>query len=366
MSRRAALAAGSAAIGAAMLGGAAHSSAESPKPADSPKAPAAELPANALITVGVAAGPPPTPDRFGISSTLKIGSDLYVIDCGLGSFNGFTNAGLKFGAIKKMFITHLHADHVVDYYSFFLSGGNAAKPGQAPVLVYGPGPAGGLPKSEVGNPNPATINPANPTPGLAAMTESLNAAFAYTGNVLIRDQGIDDIESLMKVTEIAVPPGSDYVNRSPTMEPFTVVEDDNVAVTTTLVSHYDVYPAFAFRFDIKNPPVSVTFSGDTTKNDNLIRLAQDTDILVHEAEFSLNDAFYDNRFPPNYLQNSHTSAEQVGEVAAAAKAKQLILSHYQASTPTGSILTDAQWLDEIKKHYSGKATVAKDGQIFTL
>ncbi|TPG37376.1 MBL fold metallo-hydrolase [Mycobacterium hodleri] len=319
------------------------------------------MPENALITVGVAAGPPPTPDRFGISSTLKIGSDLYVIDCGLGSFNGFTNAGLQFGGITKLFITHLHADHIVDYYSFFLSGGNQAKPGQPPVLIYGPGPAGGLPVSEVGNPSPPTVNPTNPTPGLAAMTESLNNAFAYTGNVLIRDQGIRDIEGLMTVTEIAVPPGSDYLNRSPNMQPFPVTEDDNVAVTATLVSHYDVYPAFAFRFDIKKPAVSVTFSGDTTKSDNLILLAKDTDILVHEAEFSLDDAYWHNRFPPNYLQSSHTSAEQVGEVAAAANAKHVILSHYQPAD-----LPDAQWLDEIKKNYSGKATVAKDGQVFEL
>lgn len=343
-----------------MLGASACSSAESPQPKDSPKFPA-ELPENALITVGVAAGPPPTPNRFGICSALKIGSDLYVIDCGLGSLNGFTNAGLQFVDIKKMFITHLHADHVVDYFSFFLSGGNQAKAGQQPVMVYGPGPAGGLPPSQMGNPNPGTISSANPTPGLAAMTASLNQAFAYTGNILIRDQGIDDIESLMNVTEIAVPPGSDYLNRSPRMEPFAVVEDDNVAVTATLVSHYDVYPAFAFRFDIKNPAVSVTFSGDTTKSDNLIALAKDTDILVHEAEFSLDDAFWDNRFPTSYLQSSHTSAEQVGEVAAAAKAKQVILSHYQPAT-----LPDSEWLDEIKRNYAGKATVAKDGQIFAL
>jgi hypothetical protein len=53
----------------------------------------------------------------------------------------------------------------------------------------------------------------------------------------------------------------------------------------------------------------VTFSGDTTKSDNLINLAKDTDILVHEAQFSLDDAYYHDRFPPNYLVNSHTSAE---------------------------------------------------------
>lgn len=95
------------------------------------------------------------------------------------------------------------------------------------------------------------------------------------------------------------------------MSPFSVASDDNVSVTATLVSHYDVYPAFGFRFDLKKSGVSVTFSGDTTKSDNLITLAQGTDILVHEAVFSLDTAYFGNAFP-NYLVNSHTSAEQVG------------------------------------------------------
>jgi hypothetical protein len=99
----------------------------------------------------------------------------------------------------------------------------------------------------------------------------------------------------------------------------------------------------------------VTFSGDTTKSDNLITLAQNADILVHEAQFSLDDAYYHNRFPPNYLRNSHTSAEQVGEVAAAANAKHMVLSHY---SPTD--LPDSEWIDAIGKHYSGEITVARD------
>lgn len=292
---------------------------------------------------------------------LKIGRDLYVIDCGLGSLNAFTNAGLQFDDLKAMFITHLHTDHIVDYYNFFLSGGFLAPPGRAPVLVYGPGPAGGLPPSEVGNPNPATVNPANPTPGLAAATEALQRAFAYTSNIFIRDYGIDNVADLVKVTEIGLPPGSDYRNRAPKMSPFSVASDDNVSVTATLVSHYDVYPAFGFRFDLKKSGVSVTFSGDTTKSDNLITLAQSTDILVHEAVFSLDTAYFGNAFPPNYLVNSHTSAEQVGEVAAAAKPKQLILSHYAPDD-----LPDSQWLDKIKKNYSGMTTIARDGQVFAL
>jgi ribonuclease BN (tRNA processing enzyme) len=340
--------------GGAVLGTSACSSA-------APQKTAPALPENALITLGVQAGPPPVPNKTGISSALKIGGDVYQIDCGLGSLNAFTNAGLRFDDLNSLFITHLHTDHIVDYFSFFLSGGYTASKTKAPVMVYGPGPAGGLPPSRVGNPDPATIDPRNPAPGLAATTEALQQAFAYTNNIFIRDMGIDDIQTLAKVTEIAVPPGSDYRNRSPKTEPFPVMSDDNVTVTATLVSHYDVYPAFGFRFDLKKSGVSVTFSGDTTKSENLITLARDTDILVHEAQFSLDDAYYHNRFPPNYLQNSHTSAEQVGEVGAAANAKHVVLSHY---SPTD--LPDSEWQDAIGKHYSGKVTIARDGQVFDL
>lgn len=319
------------------------------------------LPDTALILLGVQAGPPPVPNRIGISSALKIGNAVYQIDCGLGSFNAFTNAGLRFDELQSLFITHLHTDHIVDYWSFFLSGGYTASKGKAPVRVYGPGPAGGLPPSRVGNPRPATIDPAHPAPGLAATTKKLQEAFAYTNNIFIRDMGIDDIGELAQVVEIAVPPGSSYQNRAPTTTPFRVMSDDNVVVTATLVAHYDVYPAFGFRFDLRKSGKSVTFSGDTTKSENLIALAHGTDILVHEAQFSLDDAYYGNRFPHGYLRSSHTSAEQVGEVAAAAKAKHVVLSHYE---PTD--LPDAQWVDAIRKHYDGEITVARDGQVFPL
>ncbi|TGD89088.1 MBL fold metallo-hydrolase [Mycolicibacterium sp. CH28] len=358
ITRRSALVAGSAALGTAVLTGAGYR----PGGVPAPQSPATlPLPDNALITLGVAAGPPPSANSYGISTALKIGSDLYLIDCGLGSLNAFTNAGLNFNDLQAMFITHLHTDHIVDYYSFFLSGGYKATHNKAPVVVYGPGPAGGLPPSEVGNPHPPTVNPADPTPGLAATTAALHKAFAYTSNIFIRDVGIVDIEDLVRVHEVAVPPGSDYRNRSPKTKPFPVMEDDNMVVTATLVSHYDVYPAFAFRFDLKNPAVSITFSGDTTKSDNLIRLAQGTDILVHEAMITLDDSYYGNSFPPTYLQNSHTSAEQVGEVAAAVNPKQLILSHYYPVD-----LPDSQWLEAVGKNYTGATTVAKDGQVFAL
>lgn len=355
ISRRAALTT-SALLGAGILGAATGTGAAQPT-----QTPPPPLPDTALITLGVQAGPPPVPHRVGISSALKIGRDAYVIDCGLGALNAFATAGLRFGDLKKMFITHLHADHIVDYYSFFLSGGASMRPGATAVQVYGPGPAGGLPPSEVGNPSPPTVDPDSPTPGLAATTEALHQAFAYTSNIFIRDNGTNDVRNLIDVTEIAVPPGSDYRNRSPRMAPFPVVSDDNVSVTATLVPHYDVYPSFAFRFDLKESGVSVTFSGDTVKSENLIELARGTDVLVHEAMFSLDTAFYGNRFPPNYLPNSHTSAVQVGEIAAVVATGHLIVSHYDPPD-----LPDSQWFDAIGRNFAGRTTIARDGQVFPL
>jgi ribonuclease BN (tRNA processing enzyme) len=63
----------------------------------------------------------------------------------------------------------------------------------------------------------------------------------------------------------------------------------------------------------------VTFSGDTTKSDNLITPPKTRTFSCTRRNSSLDDAYYHNKFPPNYLVNSHTSARQVGEVAAAAR-----------------------------------------------
>ena len=54
---------------------------------------------------------------------------------GLGSLNAFTNAGPRFDDLKSMFITHLHTDHIVDYFSFFISGGYTDSKGKAPGVM---------------------------------------------------------------------------------------------------------------------------------------------------------------------------------------------------------------------------------------
>ncbi|MFI5782505.1 MBL fold metallo-hydrolase [Nocardia sp. NPDC051570] len=324
--------------------------------AAAPRNVSVSTPADSLITLGTAAGPP-IGDRAGFATALTIGdgddAHIYLVDCGRGTVPRFHHAGLDIHRLRTMFITHLHIDHIVDYPSFLLGYWWDGKTDR-PLQVYGPGSARGLQPG---------LDPAAPTvgsaagidlggePGLGALTDHLIAGYAYGVNVHIRSMHQGDIRQLIAAHEIAVPPGSDFIHTAPRMSPFPVYRDETVAVTATLVPHHNVYPSFAFRFDLIDGG-SVTFSGDTVKSDNVIELASGTDILVHEAILDHED---------DYSRASHTSAEDVGAVAAAAGAKHLVLSHYYGAPPD-----DPRWADRIGRHYRGRLSIARDGDIFPL
>ncbi|ATL68174.1 MBL fold metallo-hydrolase [Nocardia terpenica] len=341
---------------AAVAGSAGLAAATGPAAAAAPRNASRPAPANALITLGTAAGPP-IGDRAGFGTALTIGdgpdAQIYMVDCGRGTVPQFQHAGLDIHRLRALFITHLHIDHIVDYPSLLLGywwGGQTDRP----LQVYGPGSAGGL------QPGP---DPAAPIvggigavdiggePGLTALTDHILAGYAYGVNVHIRSLHQPDIRQLIQAREIALPPGSNFTHPAPRMSPFPVYRDDKVTVTATLVPHHNVYPSFAFRFDLTGGP-SITFSGDTVKSDNLIELASGTDILIHEAILEHED---------NYSRASHTSAEDVGTVATAAEANHLILSHYYGAPPD-----DPRWPNLIRRHYRGRLDIARDGDVFPL
>ncbi|WP_199809315.1 MULTISPECIES: MBL fold metallo-hydrolase [unclassified Streptomyces] len=313
-----------------------------------------------LVLLGTKAGPPVDPLRAGISTALVVDGATYVIDCGRAAVTQYMRAGLDLASLSGIFITHLHADHVADYYNFFLLGDSAPAQLIGPVPVYGPGPAGGLPPKFGGGQAP-TVNPDNPTPGLKALTDGCHAAYAYSTNVFLRDMGIQDIRALADVHEIELPDvGASYTETAPLMEPFVVMEDDRVKVSAILVPHGPVFPAFAFRFDTDHG--SVTFSGDTTYSDNLIALARGSDVLVHEA-ISVEGLEAPAVFVDHLLQ-SHVEVQKVGPIAQRAGAGMLVLSHIaDVARPSVDV---PKWKKWAQKGYDGEVIVGEDLQRIKL
>jgi ribonuclease BN (tRNA processing enzyme) len=312
-----------------------------------------------LVLLGTAAGPVPMIGRTGIASALIVDGRIYLIDMGHGAFDQFTKANLDIADLDRVFITHLHSDHVADLYTMLWLRFGGINPLTHPLDIWGPGPAGALPAPYNGGTVP-TVDPQNPTPGTTELINTQIAATAYDVNIRMRDEGWPDIESMMSLHDIALPASvgaSAPDNLTPAMQPFTVMSDEHVTVSAILVQHPPVFPSYAFRFDTAHG--SVVFSGDTTVTQNMVTLAQGADVLVHEAidiavmqkSQSLSAA------QVQHLENSHTDVTKVGAIAQQAGVKTLVLSHLAPGTKA---LPDSVWKANASKGFDGKVIVGND------
>jgi ribonuclease BN (tRNA processing enzyme) len=117
----------------------------------------------------------------------------------------------------------------------------------------------------------------------------------------------------------------------------------------------------AYRFD--TPYGSVVYSGDTAYSPDLADFARGADVLVHEVLYvpgvdALVKRANGSAAYRNHIIQSHTTAEQVGQIAALAGVKKLLLSHFVPGDMEW--ITDAMWRDEVAKHFKGEIVVGRN------
>jgi len=184
-------------------------------------------------------------------------------------------------------------------------------------------------------------------PPLEKMTQLYFEMNAYDINIRIPDEGRPLLTPMIFVHEFS----KDGV----------VMQNESVKVTAALVNHPPVEPSFAYRFD--TPDRSIVFSGDTTPWDNLIKLAQGADVLVHEVIHKPSVARLMAGIPNEervveHIVASHTTHIDVGKVAKAAGVKTLVLTHFVPSDDPS--LKDKIWMEGARTHFDGKIIVGKD------
>ena len=277
----------------------------------------AATPGTRVVLLGTKGGPTPSALRAPASVAIVFDGRLYLVDCPNGVAGQLAKAAIKLDTLSHIFVTHNHSDHVLDAGSLL-------------VLAWGSGLA-----------TPVRLH--GPPPLKQIVADSL-AASRYDIAARMREEGRPPLAPLVSVRERSTG-GSVYA-------------DGGVRVTSTLVDHYTVKPAFAYRFDTPNR--SIVVSGDTTYSDNLVQLARGADVLIHEAMFvAAIDQLTGENAPrlKEHLLRSHSTTEQVGLVAARAGVKKVVLSHLVPAFPT---ITDAMWLDGLRKHFRGEAIVGRD------
>ena len=310
-----------------------------------------------LVLLGTAGAPLPVAGRGGISSALVVDERVFVIDCGRGSPSAFAGAGLDFSRLEAVFLTHLHVDHIGDLAGLILYPWGVRENADGPlppIRVYGPSRPEALPEGDALFHRETTIYPERPTPSASDLVESILAGYAYHLNVMPLDARMPDAGALVRGIDIHVPARTEGVPRVPVV----VFDDGMVRVTAVAVTHGHAVPALGYRFDTADG--SVVFSGDTTVNDDLIALARDADILVHQvADLSYLKRHGTTGAELMRMAALHTDVTEVGGVAERARVRELILSHYLPADPDA--VTEAEWAERAGQGFSGTTTAGRDG-----
>ncbi len=266
----------------------------------------------------------PDPEASGPASAVVVGDRLFLVDAGAGVTRRLAAAGFpRVHDVAATFITHLHSDHTLGYPDLIFTTWIMGR--RAPLAVYGP-------------------------PGLRAMTDGILQA--WKADIDVRVKGLErESREWLAVDVHEIGPG-------------VVYDRDGVKVTAFEVDHGDlIKPAFGFRVDYGGR--SVTISGDTRFNENLIKHATGTTLLIHQVA-AVHEELLKN---PTYqvILAHHTKPEEAGVVFSRTKPKLAVYYHFVLlGTPQVPPLTERDVLDMTRKTYDGPIVTGEDLMSFVL
>jgi ribonuclease BN (tRNA processing enzyme) len=242
------------------------------------------------------------------------GTPRIVIDAGPGSFARLGESGLSAEHLDSILLTHLHIDHAGDLAALVKSRALSA---EGPMTFRIAGPTGGAAYPS--------------TKDFVARLFGEDGAYAYLPS--FRN------ELHLEVTEVPVDLDA---------APRFVVDLDGVRVTSVAVDHGDV-PTVAYRLEHGGRSFVVT--GDlASRRGRIEELASGADVLVYGA------AVLDPPGSPEKLYELHTPPARIGEVAAKAGAKTLVLGHI----PPNVDAKQAEVLSSVRRAFAGEVRFAAD------
>jgi ribonuclease Z len=242
-----------------------------------------------VIILGSGFGPRVNLQRSGASILVETSmGDKFLFDCGRGFAERLTESGISMGAIEKLFLTHLHSDHILSVPDLLLEGWFEGR--KTPLQVWGPS-------------------------GTKSMMEYIGKSFEF--DIKVRSDFDDRLNK-------------DAIHSSTTdIKEGVVYEKNGATVTAFLVDHGPVKPAFGYRLDYVGH--SVVLSGDTRFSENLIKHSQGVDLLIHEvaAVFSPDpkESERDRAQREKITRELHTTPEQTADVFNRTKPRLAVYSH---------------------------------------
>jgi len=268
----------------------------------------------------------PTRSRNVSSIALRLPqrSEVWLFDCGEGTQHQILRSDIKISQISRIFITHMHGDHIYGLMGLLASCGLAGNASR--IDVYGPPKLGDYLRaagrySQTHFSYPVKVHTVQP--GLVFedeeytvhCTELTHRVPAFGYRIAEKDRsGHFDVE---RAQALGIPPGPVYgrLKRGECVNlPDGRIINGNDLCGPTQIGRKFVYCT------------------DTIYCDNSVDLAQDADVLVHEATFSHRDAEL-------AYQRLHSTSTMAAQVALAAGVRQLIMTHFSPRYAPGNNVT---------------------------
>lgn len=269
------------------------------------------------------------------------GKPTMIMDAGGGSFQRLAASGAVVKDLDMVLLTHLHIDHMGDLSpmikTIYFHNVRAGTTREAPIHIWGPQANGvPFPNTEISQ--------------YPASTEYVHSHYAMPNGS----------ERYINIFARAIRAGTFSYEAHDLRSKWqgATVEDvfarDGYSVKSIAVKHGPV-PAVAFRIEYDGK--SVVYSGDTnSESDNMITLSRDADLLIYDT------AITEVTANPVFMQ-LHTTPSRIGQVAAAANVKTLVLSHI---TPMTENITKEIKAAIRAQGFTGKIKVAKDLKVYNL
>ncbi len=250
-------------------------------------------------------------------------AEVWLFDCGEGTQHQLLRSDLRISQLTRIFITHMHGDHIFGLMGLLASCGLAGNPHR--IDIYGP----------------------------------------------------PDLEEYLKACRRYSQTHFSYPIKVHTVRPGVVFEDDEYRVSCQLLKHR--VPAFGYRVAEKNRPGhfdvdkakalgipagplygqlkrgetivlhdgrrvngsdlcgpiqigrKLAYCTDTVYCEAAVELAKDVDVLIHEATFAHQEA-------EMAYQRLHSTSTMAAQVALGAQAKRLIMTHFSPRYAPGNAM----------------------------
>lgn len=268
----------------------------------------------------------PTLERNHPSIALRAFAEVMLFDCGEGTQRQLIEAKISPMKITKIFISHFHGDHILGLGGLIQSLGFRGR--EKDLDIYGPK---GLHK---------IIN-AISNFGYFQINYNLNIHEIDDGTIIETEEYVVECAKVehnipsyaysirekkkplflrKKAEELGIPPGPLYGK---------LHKGEEVEFEGRIIKPEQVLGE-------AKKGKKISYSGDTRPCEEMIRLARDSDILIHESTYEAEDH-------QRAVDNAHSTSVEAAEIAREANVNELVLTHISTRyTSDENILSEAQ------------------------